>query len=174
MGNIRAAIICDDTLRAAGLQYLLSDGHGIDAVVTGDAVNADIYFITPDALVRLHRFFMPRMGRTVVLTHEPVSSPVLTLDTSQPLISLIDALEAIVNSLRESTDPSAQLTNREIDVLKLVARGYINKEIAATLNISFNTVLTHRKNIGAKLGVKSSQGLAIYAIMNGLISPGHP
>lgn len=69
------------------------------------------------------------------------------------------------NEKRQNT-----LSQREIDVLRLVAMGYINKEIADMLSISFNTVLTHRKNITAKLGIKSVSGLGFYAIMNGYIS----
>ena len=68
------------------------------------------------------------------------------------------------------SNPSIQLSQREIDVLKLIAIGHINKEIAAILSISINTVLTHRKNIISKLGIKSASGLGIYAIMNGYIS----
>ena len=48
--------------------------------------------------------------------------------------------------------------------------GWTNQEIAEHLNISLNTVLTHRKNITAKLGIKTVSGLTFYAIMNGLIS----
>ena len=44
------------------------------------------------------------------------------------------------------------------------------QEIADKLNISLNTVLTHRKNITAKLGIKTVSGLTFYAIMNGIIS----
>ncbi|HAD02757.1 MAG TPA: LuxR family transcriptional regulator, partial [Porphyromonadaceae bacterium] len=46
----------------------------------------------------------------------------------------------------------------------------INKEIADKLNISLNTVLSHRKNITAKLGIKTVSGLIFYAIMHGIIS----
>ena len=45
-----------------------------------------------------------------------------------------------------------------------------NKEIADKLNISLNTVLSHRKNITTKLGIKTVSGLTFYAIMNGIIS----
>lgn len=62
------------------------------------------------------------------------------------------------------------LTLRETDVLKLIVRGKLNKEIADELSISFNTVLTHRKNIISKLGIKSVSGLTIYAVINGLVS----
>jgi DNA-binding CsgD family transcriptional regulator len=63
------------------------------------------------------------------------------------------------------------LSAREIDVLKQVAQGYSNKEIAESLYISVNTVITHRKNITDKLGIKTIAGLTVYAIMNNLISP---
>ena len=61
------------------------------------------------------------------------------------------------------------MTPREIEVLQLIAQGFINKEIANRLNISFNTVLTHRKNITAKLGIKTVSGLSFYAMMNGYV-----
>lgn len=64
---------------------------------------------------------------------------------------------------------SSALTAREIDVLKLVAFGKTNKEIADDLFISIHTVISHRKNITEKLGIKSISGLTVYAILNNLI-----
>jgi len=64
---------------------------------------------------------------------------------------------------------TAWLTEREIDVIKLVAFGKINKEIAEELYISIHTVISHRKNITEKLGIKSISGLTVYAILNNLI-----
>ncbi|MDX8338967.1 response regulator transcription factor [Draconibacterium sp. IB214405] len=61
------------------------------------------------------------------------------------------------------------LSEREIDVLKLLATGKSNKEIAEQLFISVHTVISHRKNISSKLGVKSTAALVIYAVANGLI-----
>jgi DNA-binding CsgD family transcriptional regulator len=60
------------------------------------------------------------------------------------------------------------LTNRETEILKLIVQGFFNKEIADKLNISLNTVLTHRKNIIAKTGIKTVSGLTFYCIRNGL------
>lgn len=62
------------------------------------------------------------------------------------------------------------LTNREEEILRLIVKGYLNKEIAEKLNISHNTVLTHRKNIISKTEIKTVSGLTFYAIRKGLIS----
>ena len=61
------------------------------------------------------------------------------------------------------------LTTREVEVLTLIVQGFINKEIADRLNISLTTVITHRKNIVEKLGIRSVSGLTIYAVMNGYV-----
>ena len=62
-----------------------------------------------------------------------------------------------------------QLSDREIEVLSQVAQGKINKEIADILNIGLTTVITHRKNIQEKLGLKSVSALTIYAVMHGYV-----
>ncbi len=62
------------------------------------------------------------------------------------------------------------LTKREIEILKLIAEGHSNQEIANKLYISYNTVDTHRKNIMHKLSIKNTAGLVRYAIEKGLIS----
>ena len=54
-------------------------------------------------------------------------------------------------------------------LLALFSEGLINKEIAEKLNISLTTVISHRKNITEKLGIKSVSGLTVYAVMNGYI-----
>lgn len=70
---------------------------------------------------------------------------------------------------RSQMPPQNDLTMREIEVLSLVARGFINKEIADKLHISLTTVITHRKNITEKLGIKTISGLTIYAVMRGYV-----
>ena len=66
-------------------------------------------------------------------------------------------------------DSAGVLSRREEGVLKLVAKGLLNKEIADALNISVNTVITHRKNITRKTGIRTVPGLTAYAILNGLV-----
>ena len=65
--------------------------------------------------------------------------------------------------------PDNTLSEREIDVLKLLVSGKSNKEIAEELFISIHTVVTHRKNISNKLGVKSTAAMAIYAVANNIL-----
>ncbi len=64
---------------------------------------------------------------------------------------------------------SQELSTREKEVLKLVALGYSNKKISDILFISAYTVMSHRKNITEKLGIKSISGLTVYAIINDYI-----
>ena len=61
------------------------------------------------------------------------------------------------------------LSNRELEVLSLIVQGNINKEIADKLNIGLATVITHRRNIMDKLGMKSVSALTIYAVMHGYV-----
>lgn len=58
-----------------------------------------------------------------------------------------------------------QLSDREQEVLELVAQGLSSKEVANKLNIAVNTVNTHRKSITRKTGIKSVAGLAVYAML---------
>jgi DNA-binding NarL/FixJ family response regulator len=63
------------------------------------------------------------------------------------------------------------LTNREREILKLIAEGFKNKEIARDLCISVKTVEKHRANLMEKLDLHSAQALTAYAIERGLVSP---
>jgi len=64
-----------------------------------------------------------------------------------------------------------KLSQREEDVLKLLVKGYINKEIAAKLNIGVKTVETYRKRITEKIGISGRAELLDYAIKKGLFNP---
>lgn len=72
------------------------------------------------------------------------------------------------NELNNSNDV---ISDREKEIVKLVALGKTNKEISDCLFISPHTVITHRKNITSKLGIKTIAGLTVYAVLNGIINP---
>lgn len=95
-------------------------------------------------------------------------------------VGLYDDPVAIVRKLRESLSsreesPESEgydLSAREKDILVCVAKGMLNKEIADHYNISIHTVITHRKNITRKTGIKTVAGLTVYALLNNLIDSG--
>lgn len=62
------------------------------------------------------------------------------------------------------------LSDRETDVLKELVRGCSNKEIADVLHISIHTVMSHRKSIMLKTGIKSQAGLTVYALTNNILN----
>jgi two-component system, NarL family, response regulator LiaR len=79
------------------------------------------------------------------------------------------AAERLTREIRTPENPQ-KLTDREIEVLRLLAEGKANKEIAASLFISETTVKTHVSNILLKLGVPSRTQAALYAVRIGLVS----
>ncbi len=87
-----------------------------------------------------------------------------------------EILKKLTNFFKEKNQKDSKknqpiLSDREKDVLKEVALGLANKEIADKLFISINTVITHRKNITEKLGIKTIAGLTVYAMLNNYIDP---
>ena len=69
----------------------------------------------------------------------------------------------------EQRGEGEELSSREKEILVCVANGMLNKEIADHFNISIYTVITHRKNITRKTGIKTVAGLTVYALLNNLI-----
>jgi two-component system response regulator NreC len=67
--------------------------------------------------------------------------------------------------------PPDDLSKRELEVLRMIALGHTNAEIAGTLNLSIRTVEIHRAHIQAKVRRSSRAGLVRYALENNLISP---
>ncbi|MBK6342687.1 MAG: response regulator transcription factor [Flavobacteriales bacterium] len=68
---------------------------------------------------------------------------------------------------------SVTLSNRECEIIGLIAEGKSYTRIADQLHLSAHTVVTHRKNIMQKLGVNSTAALVLYAVKNGMASPNH-
>lgn len=82
-------------------------------------------------------------------------------------------LQSKIRSAIHFSEPNHQkrlLSQREVTILKQVVLGLTNQEIADKLFLSIHTVTTHRKNINRKLGIKTVSGLAVYAMMNRLVS----
>ncbi|MBQ6955678.1 MAG: helix-turn-helix transcriptional regulator [Bacteroidales bacterium] len=96
------------------------------------------------------------------------------VDIRQTRSSVLSLLKKAVDDLSHvdeagETSEDYELSDRETDVLVLVAKGMSSKEIASQLNISVHTVNSHRKNITHKTGIKSVAGLAVYAMIHNLM-----
>ncbi|MDR2868163.1 MAG: response regulator transcription factor [Bacteroidales bacterium] len=76
------------------------------------------------------------------------------------------------DSKSDKNSNNYELTDRETEILISVAKGMMNKEIADSHHISVHTVITHRKNIIKKTGIKSVAGLTVYALLHNLIDEG--
>ena len=92
------------------------------------------------------------------------------IEISDSKLKIINKMGQIAkNSDKQDKSDDVELSKREIDVLVAVAKGLMNKEIADQMNISIHTVISHRKNITHKTGIKSVSGLTVYALLNDLI-----
>lgn len=80
------------------------------------------------------------------------------------------AAARLMREVRTPDESPETLSERETDVLRLLARGYSNKEIAQDLSLSEKTVKTHVSNILGKLNVPSRTQAALYAVRAGLVS----
>lgn len=177
------AIILPDTLRSTGLQSLLADyfppveichfpSFELFSNASGDAF--DYFFTDPETFVLNADFFLPRRNKTgLLIDSADTETPLATnqISVKAPQETILDQLQHLFASDNAPIqETNKELTSREIDVLQLIVKGITNKEIADKLSISLNTVLSHRKNITSKLGIKTVSGLTFYAIMNGIIS----
>ncbi|MCU4158247.1 response regulator transcription factor [Carboxylicivirga sp. A043] len=101
----------------------------------------------------------------------PLGSPANHLSILDSKEVLSDKFEKVIENLtrlRKEIE-TEELSPREKDILKEVALGLTNKEIAEKMYISTHTVISHRKNITRKLGIKTVSGLTVYAILNNII-----
>ncbi len=190
-GRPKVAIIDPNTLAVLGLKQILQNVLPIMTVDTYGTFRelefngADQYahfFVSMDIVLSNRTFFTERQHKTIVLTLSAGETSQLrefhSLCINQPEQQLIHQLLMLHQHAHRggrNLPPMPQvlqqkiLTDREIEVMSLIVRGYINKEIADRLNIGLATVVTHRKNIMDKLGMKSVSALTIYAVMHGYV-----
>ena len=190
-GRPKVAIIDANTLAVLGLKQILQNVMPIMTVDTFgsfselESENPDQYahyFVAMDIVLTHRSFFLERQRKTIVLTLSLNDTSQLhdfhSLCINQPesqLIRQVRMLQQHAHHDGRNLPPMPRilqqkiLTDREIEVMSLIAQGFINKEIADRLNIGLSTVITHRKNIMDKLGMKSVSALTIYAVMHGYV-----
>ncbi len=191
MGRPKMAIVDPNTLAVLGLKQILQNVIPIMSVETFSSfqefeeAQPDSfyhYFVAQVIVLENRQFFSQRIHKTIVLTITKNSNSQLSGFHSfcinvpeEELVKAILKIEQYGHSGGKNLPELPQvlknkiLSNREIEVLSLIVQGMINKEIAEKLNISLTTVISHRKNIMDKLGMKSVSALTIYAVMHGYI-----
>lgn len=182
------AIIDSNTLSCIGLQTLLEEIIPMATIRVfrsfGELVDdtPDMYahyFVSAQIYFEHTAFFRERHNRAIVLAggeNLPQLAGIRTLNIYQDEKTLVKSILRMHEQGHHKSGnhphpipTEHDLSAREIEVLKLITKGLINKEIAEKLNISLTTVISHRKNITEKLGIKSVPGLTIYAVMNGYV-----
>lgn len=175
---------------AAGMQEILSTRPEFEIIaIIADcchylerlnSLQPDIIILNPLAVDRKHHvsldaIFADTSAVIVALIYQYVAPETLhhyhaIIDINDTREKIVQKLFRLVTTLAPSAPPEGEeLSAREKEILVAVAKGMLNKEIADSHNISIHTVITHRKNISRKTGIKSVAGLTVFAILHNLI-----
>ena len=192
MEELELAIIDPNTLVCIGLKSIL-EGIMPNATIRifksyGDLMDDTPfayvhYFVSSNIYLEHVNFFRGLGRRPIILAQSQEQVMRLgrpAIDVSQDEHGLIQQIMRLREyGSKHSGDPRMDLhpaqyqpllSMREIEVLVQLCKGLTNKQIADKLCIGMTTVITHRKNIQEKTGIKSLSGLTVYAILNGYIT----
>ena len=188
----KIAIAEPSSMLRIGLEQLLRELPDVEVVFSTDnlnSLNARINALHPDILIVNPLLFdyakratiraefdqLPNLRIIGLITayiesqHQRQFAGIIELnDDFQRIKSTLNQVSNTLQTDNEDPD-TAPLSDREKDVLICLSKGLKNNEIADQLNISVHTVITHRKNIVRKTGIKSVAALTVYAILNNLI-----
>lgn len=186
------AIIDQNTLSNVTLRSVLWDLYNKVEVLTYNSMDAFIkdsnrhfvhFFVSSDIFFTHVDEFELLRNQTTVLCIGPnkryENAGFTVLDISLPEQELIGKLLNIQftsiydpqksQKSKNGIEVTNELSVREKDVLRLIIKGYTNKEISSGLDISITTVIFHRNNICEKLGTRSIGKMTIYAVLSGLV-----
>ena len=184
-------ILCETSeIIANGLAEIIDSMAQFDVVARLDnpehlsekivATDANLVVINPMLLGYQNRSFLTQLDKehpqvtlialaTTCLDHTMLSPYSGVLEINDTRTKIHDKMNEFAQSETHKKNDDVELSKRETDVLVAVAKGMMNKEIADQMNISIHTVISHRKNITRKTGIKSVSGLTVYALLNNLI-----
>ena len=184
------AVIAPSILTALGMKSILekiipmaevevfNDVHALEE----SGMERYFHFFTAAPLfVRHSALFRPYRRRVILLAGGSVPPELADMRRLNILRSEEELVRDIMHMHRsvhhDAHDPAPDasaaqgpvLSAREAEVLALIARGHINKEIAQRLGIGLTTVISHRRNLMEKLGIRSVPGLTLYAVTRGYV-----
>lgn len=179
MKRFRVAIVEPSAIVAEGLESMLSRYSEYEIVCNVRSLSEyqSQRASDPDVVLLALQYAREDVGQATKIGIQTAIADSDTLRQFQATVSIYSSADELAKILRETLDSPAdtnfsdshELSERERDVLVLVAKGYTNKEIATELFISPHTVISHRKNIVHKTGIRSVAGLTVYAVLNKLI-----
>lgn len=155
--------------------------HRGDEIIDYPELDGNILIIATAVEQEKSGLFIRQILSSAVNIHFMTLHLEATSAHSNQTINLFDAptlicykVNEILNSFvsDQHKDTDTELTKREIEVLQLITKGHSNKEIADQLFVSTHTVISHRKNISEKTGIKSASGMTMYAILKKIIDVG--
>jgi len=192
MKKPRIAIVDPNILSTMGMKSLLESvipGMEVDSFLSYEELLRNqpddfAHFFVNVLFVLEHQdFFNQNRRKTIVLTpsrevdvqlsgYHCLSTNVSEKIFVERLLSIHQSAHAHGHNIppMRKEEGNKGLSNREIEVLACIVKGKTNKTIADELNIAMTTVITHRKNIQEKLGIKSVSALTIFAVSHGLVS----
>lgn len=189
-GRKRILVVTPSSMLSKGLEGVLAERGEFDVAevlsglsrVSGTLLrNMDVVVLDPQVLDYSDRqnvrALLPECGGVVAL--RTVFADDELYRQFDDTIGLYDSPVTIVHKLRKAAgaqkeiqaSDSSELSAREKEILVCVAQGMLNKEIADRFNLSVYTIISHRKNITRKTGIKTVAGLTVYALLNNLIEP---
>lgn len=188
----KIALIEPSDIVCAGIKYMLSATDEFEIISTSadlrqwsaapKASSADIILVNPSVADRHGR---ANLRQLLSVRPETALSALVYGYFSQDeltqydcVVDIDDSKDDISKKLRravenrsetETVRDSAELSDREKEILTSLVEGHTNKEIASIYNLSVHTVISHRKNISRKTGIKTVSGLTVYALLNNLV-----
>lgn len=185
-------IICEASeIIANGLSEIVNSMAQFDVVLRLEtperlsekivSTDANVLIVNPTLLGYQYKDFLGQISKeyphvtvfalvTSYLEHAALATYNGVIEINDTKQKIIGKLNEFVQSETPKRNDDVELSKRETDVLVAVAKGMMNKEIADQMNISIHTVISHRKNITRKIGIKSVSGLTVYALLNNLIT----
>jgi DNA-binding NarL/FixJ family response regulator len=192
MGKIKVLIASTSYIILKGLNFILKESEDIDitwnteveeflpSIIKNkpDFVILSREMLHQENLLELQKFHRKIKTRVICLKTDELPNvfPAFcdeTISLYSDKNSLMEQLNQIVLKYipeKPRKVNSTELSKREKNILRHIALGLTSKEIGSKLFISTHTVITHRKNISQKLGIKTVSGQTVYAILNGIVT----
>lgn len=195
MRKFQGILFIQNYLLGLGIEQFLKNDVGISSILRFSSFSefentiqqlSDSIVIIEDELFDLYKtfivenpnifanskvVFIKKDKQTLLANYELVDSIIECTFEKAELLDVINGLLKQFPSKDTSIkSEKRELSDREKTIVKLVALGKTANEIAEELYLSSHTVITHRKNISKKLGIKTVSGLTVYAILNNIVS----